>query len=118
ESVCYCSLLLLIFPINSFILFPNWLIYNIEAQSETIAVGTEIPNLNLIDQNGDRVELLENKMIILDFWTTNCGVCFKKFPDFERIMKKYDSNSNIVFYAVNMPIKRDTFPETVALVNK
>jgi len=46
-------------------------------------------------KNGAKVQLdtVKNKLIVLDFWTTTCGVCFKSFPDYEKIYLKYKDNS-------------------------
>lgn len=43
----------------------------------------------------------EKKVIILDFWNNNCGVCFEKFPETENLQKKYSENNSVQFYAVN-----------------
>jgi len=50
----------------------------------------------------------EGKIVVLDFWTTSCGICFSEFPEFEKVYQKYNHRDDIVFYAVNLPIKRDT----------
>jgi len=39
---------------------------------------------------------------VLDFWSTSCGICFKKFPDFERLKQKYAAKTEVEFYAVNL----------------
>lgn len=48
------------------------------------------------------------KIVIFDFWSTSCGVCFREFPEFEKVYQKYKHRDDIVFYAVNLPTKRDT----------
>jgi thiol-disulfide isomerase/thioredoxin len=50
----------------------------------------------------------KGKVVVFDFWTTSCGVCFQKFPEFERVYQKYKHRDDIAFYAVNLPTKRDT----------
>lgn len=61
-----------------------------------------------------RLDTIKNTIIVLDFWTTNCGVCFKKFPDFEKSYLNYKNNPDVIFYTVNIPVKRDT----LGLANK
>jgi len=60
-------------------------------------------------KNGAKVQLdtVKNKLIVLDFWTTTCGVCFKSFPDYEKIYLKYKDNPDVRIYSVNIPVKRD-----------
>ncbi len=42
------------------------------------------------------------KVLVLDFWSTGCSICFKKFPEFDKLKQKYTSQSEIEFYAVNL----------------
>lgn len=63
--------------------------------------------ITFYDEN-DRTFIFEkNKTYILDFWTTNCGVCIEKFPDFNKISKKYLTNPNIKFYTVNVRLNEN-----------
>ncbi|GAA3780524.1 hypothetical protein GCM10022271_10990 [Corallibacter vietnamensis] len=73
---------------------------------------------DLIDNDGKPIELPQNKVLVLDFWTTSCGVCFKKFPEFEKLFKEYKNDTKIEFYSINVPTKRDEFTKTRELVNK
>jgi thiol-disulfide isomerase/thioredoxin len=59
----------------------------------------------------------KGKYIILDLWTTNCGICFKKFPVFEELYKKHKSEQTI-FGAVHLPTYRDTETKVSALISE
>lgn len=50
----------------------------------------------------------KGKIVVFDFWSTSCGVCFEKFPEFDKVYQKYKHRDDIVLYAVNLPTKRDT----------
>lgn len=65
-----------------------------------------------------RLDTVKNKILVLDFWTSNCGVCFKKFPDFEKLHKKYKRNPNINLYAVNIPSSFDTLNQAKYKIGK
>lgn len=52
-------------------------------------------------------EDFDNKIVLLDFWTTTCGVCFKKFPQVQAVYEKYKNDSSVIVLAVNMPIEED-----------
>ncbi len=49
----------------------------------------------------------QNKIVLLDFWTTTCGICFKKFPQVQTVYDKYKSDSSVMILAVNNPIEED-----------
>lgn len=53
-------------------------------------------------------EALENKIVVLDFWNTACGVCFQKFPKVEALHKKFKDSNTIRVISVNVPLERDT----------
>lgn len=74
-------------------------------------INTSFPkDLVLKDESGN-VYNLENdkgKIIVLDLWSSSCGVCFKKFPDFEFQKEKYKNDHNVKFYSLNLRLKRDS----------
>jgi thiol-disulfide isomerase/thioredoxin len=51
---------------------------------------------------------LKGKIVVFDFWSTSCGVCFREFPEYDRVYQKYRNRDDIAMYAVNLPFKRDT----------
>lgn len=51
---------------------------------------------------------LKGKTIILDFWYTSCGVCFRKFPVLQQLYDSLGHRKDLAFYAVNIPWRRDT----------
>lgn len=57
---------------------------------------------NLITENN-----FNDKLILLDFWFTRCGVCFQKFPQVQAVYDKYKSDSSIAIFAVDKPIEGD-----------
>lgn len=48
-----------------------------------------------------------NKIVLLDFWFTQCGACFQKFPKLQELYDKYKTDSSILILAVNKPIAED-----------
>jgi len=50
----------------------------------------------------------KNKLVVLDFWNTACGVCFEKFPKLENVSNRFQKNTAVDFYSVNIPLKRDS----------
>jgi thiol-disulfide isomerase/thioredoxin len=113
------SILILIFSFILFafvglILFPNLFVLQ-----NNIGVHTNeaFDGISLINKNKESIELDKSKIIVLDFWTTSCGICFKKFPDLEKYYLEFKNNPNVEFYSINVPLKRDEFSKVVKLVD-
>ncbi len=49
----------------------------------------------------------QNKIVLLDFWTTSCGVCFVKFPKLQNLYNQHKSDPAVKILAVNSPIEED-----------
>ena len=95
--------------------FNNWFSFYVNFDSH---VEKPLPPLELVDHQGQPVELPKDKVVVLDLWTTSCGVCFKKFPAVEEQYLAYKDDPRIQFYSVNIPIKRDTLAKTKKFVEK
>ncbi|CAN5702196.1 hypothetical protein BH24ACI1_BH24ACI1_16650 [soil metagenome] len=52
-------------------------------------------------------ENFRNKIVLLDFWTTTCGICFQKFPQVQSVHEKYKNDTSVMILAVNSPIEED-----------
>lgn len=66
-------------------------------------------HLTARDEQGRVVtdSLFNNKLVLLDFWTTSCAICFQKFP---LLQSAFDQNANdpsVLLLAVNAPIEED-----------
>jgi len=72
-----------------------------------------------LDKYGNKVLLssFKGKVLVLDFWNTNCAPCFKKFPILQQLSEKYQSNPDIVILAVNYPLKTDTSNQAYNMIN-
>ncbi len=64
--------------------------------------GTKISNLELKDLNGTvyTLESLKGKVIVLNFWFTQCKPCVAEFPDLNELKSKFD-REKVVFFAVS-----------------
>jgi thiol-disulfide isomerase/thioredoxin len=61
----------------------------------------QLSDSSILDNN------FSNKIIVLDFWHTQCGACFRKFPKLEALYQRFSSDTNFSFYAVNIPLPND-----------
>lgn len=64
--------------------------------------GTTISELELKDINGTvyTLESLKGKVIVLNFWFTQCKPCVAEFPDLNELKAKFDPEK-VVFFAVS-----------------
>ena len=63
--------------------------------------GSKIGELNLEDINGEKFNLenLKGKIIVLNFWFTQCKPCVAEFPELNNLKQKY-INQEVEFFAV------------------
>jgi thiol-disulfide isomerase/thioredoxin len=60
----------------------------------------------------------KNKIVLLDFWTTSCGACFRKFPKLQEAYEKYRSDPSIMVVAVNAPIQEDKAGQAFQMIRE
>lgn len=104
-----------VFGTVGFFLFQNVLIL---IENKNAEKNVPFPAVSFTDENKSKVHFDNTKIVVLDFWTTSCGICFSKFPDLESTYLKYKENPNVVVYAVNVPLRNDKFEKTTQILNK
>ena len=60
----------------------------------------------------------KDKIVLLDFWTTTCGICFKKFPHVQAVYEKYKNDPSVMILAVNKPIEEDEPGKTFDMIKE
>jgi thiol-disulfide isomerase/thioredoxin len=104
--IVFASIYILVLIVGGYIFMCNWLYYVFTEESDVQI--EKISDIKLWDFSDNEIKLdeIDNKVIVLDFWTLSCGACFRKFPDFEKIKNSF-SDKEVVFYAVYIPWNRD-----------
>jgi len=102
KIIVFASLYLLLFIGGGYIFMYNWLHY-VFNKKDTIQTE-KLSDIKIWDffDNEIKLDEIENKVIVLDFWTLYCRYCFEKFPDLEKIKNHYH-NKDVVVYAVYIP---------------
>jgi len=73
-----------------------------------------------VDQHNNKItnQLFENKIVLLDFWITSCGLCFKKFPQVQAVYDKYKNDPSVEIYTINKPFKKDQPNQVFEMIKK
>lgn len=86
----------------------------------TGVVNEQITPFSMVTANGQTISStsMKGQYVVLDFWNTGCVVCFKKFPQLEQFHMRYKHNSRVKFFAVNVPLSRDTPGQAARIIQK
>src|SRR5690606_6703069 len=107
---------LLVSLFGSYLVFPNYFQFYQAYIKKEVKINRSFPNINFTDRNKENFVFDKDKIIVLDFWTTSCGVCFNEFPLYNDLTLKYKDDDRIEFYSVNVPLKRDVFEKSVEMI--
>ncbi|MCK4504260.1 MAG: TlpA family protein disulfide reductase [Candidatus Aegiribacteria sp.] len=89
-------------PDSMFILVPPAGI-DAEIYSAFLLTGTQAPEWNLSDSDGNMVSLeaLRGNVVVIDFWATWCGPCKVVMPEIQSLHEKY-ADQPVMIYGVNV----------------
>ena len=88
--------------------------------SYTGSVNFPFPKLTGTTQNNREItnESFRKKTVLIDFWHTGCGVCFKKFPTLQKFYNEHRNDHSLLIYALNKPLPRDTPLQAFNMLSK
>jgi len=92
---------LAVFLVVAAMWFSRKIIYRVVV---TTHLNEKLAEFELQDLDGNLILSADykGKVLVLDFWTTWCGVCLKAFPDFQEVYEKFKDHPDVAFLAVNM----------------
>jgi thiol-disulfide isomerase/thioredoxin len=96
-KIALIALPFIIFVFISLILLPKYLYY-VSTYFDEPEPEFEIHTFN--DQK-IRSSDLKGKVILLDFWSSNCLPCIALMPKMEKLYSQYKNNSNVAIYCLN-----------------
>ncbi len=78
-------------------------------ESRFFITGKTISNSRMTDMEGRSYNLkeLKGKIVVMNFWFINCPPCRNEIPHLNEVVKKYESNKDVVFLAVALDEKYD-----------
>lgn len=77
----------------------------------------KVPEISFYALNEEKVSF-DKEVTVIDLWSTSCGVCFRKFPEFEKLKQDFEGNDKIQFYSANVPLKNDSREKTLATIKR
>jgi len=77
--------------------------------------GDTIPLLLLFDTKEDLRSLKEfgNKITYINIWATWCGPCIKNFPEYNKMVAKYEDDDRVQFINICMRSERDKWKKDI-----
>jgi len=78
------------------------------------------PEFTAEEKNGDKIskEDLKSKLVLIDFWHTQCAACFRKFPLLDKIYLKHRLSPGVKFIAMNLPLQTDQPTRAFDMIHK
>lgn len=55
-----------------------------------------LTNMQVQDLDGRKVDLINNKPLVVNYWATWCMPCIREFPDFQKVIDRYGDKVNFV----------------------
>lgn len=85
-----------------------------QSAPKTIAIGSEAPDINLPDENGNNISLydLRGQYVLLDFWASWCRPCRVESPVLVKAYEKYHSKG-FTIYQVSLDSNRDQWIQAI-----
>lgn len=96
-----------------FTFIPTWE-YNTKAET----YFTPLSNTTFLTLDSTQVELtdFQGKVVLLDFWFSRCGYCFKQIEETHQIYEQFKDQEQVLIYGVNTG--DDTFERTQDFVKR
>jgi len=88
--------------------FNNYLLFGTYFGEYNYSISND---LVIHDVHDNLVTLDDDKTYVIDIWSKGCGVCFLKFPIFEKLKNKYENQENIKFVVLNLYNDKDNLQE-------
>jgi len=73
-----------------------------ESIIKPISVDKQFPDLKLETLKGESLSISDGKgkIVVINWWATGCAPCRQEIPGLNKLVEKYESDSNILFLAI------------------
>jgi thiol-disulfide isomerase/thioredoxin len=80
------------------LLIPHWLLSTSVENNKQVLILP--PAISLLNSNKQQLEL-SNKILVIEFWQSNCSACLRQFSVLDRVHSKYKSTPDVAIIAMN-----------------
>lgn len=99
-----------------FIVRPRWL--NL-ATYGYLQDGINVSNQRInLDSTFIYVKDIKKEFLLLDFWSSKCGVCFKKFPQLQQLYDDLKSNEEVMITSVFITSDNESYLDGLNILCK
>ncbi|HEY3938436.1 MAG TPA: redoxin domain-containing protein [Bryobacteraceae bacterium] len=79
-----------------------------------------IPEFSVTELDGTvlRSSELRGRVVVIDFWATWCPPCRQEFPELEKVYRRYRTNPNVKFLAIDVNREGETPEKARAFIKK
>ena len=109
----------------SFITIWGYLVFIVQPKwKEYVAYGKLESNVNISQFKLDAsdssfdFETIGTKYVLLDFWSSTCGICFKKFPKLQELYDKFKENENVLIASVFITHENENYSDGTKLLRE
>lgn len=111
-------ILFTVFQISGYFGMKNWLVY---ASQNDIPSDKEVLSSTFGMQDLEKSVIINpgyfmDKVTVWEFWTTSCGVCFRRFPDLDEVYLKYKNHPDFQLESINLPTRHDHIDSTKSII--
>ena len=74
----------------------------LDGELQSCIIGKELPAYSLVGRSGKTYtnEDLKGKVVVLNFWSVNCGPCVMEIPVLNKLYLSYKDNKDVVFISI------------------
>jgi thiol-disulfide isomerase/thioredoxin len=92
---------------------PNLLYYFKIQTKHAYLENQNLPKIKFLDSNLNEYNIPATKIVVINFWTTSCSVCYQKFSLYNKLFETYKNEKNVLFLAANVQMDNETRAETI-----
>ena len=85
-------------------MIPHWLLSTSVEDNKQILILP--PAISSLSNNGKLLEL-NNKILVIEFWQSNCSACLRQFSVLDRVQNKYKSSPDVAIIAMNTGVETE-----------
>jgi len=111
---------ILLAPLAALIIFAFTAIPAVATRVATRRMTAPSPAFSITAGDGGEIVSagLRGNVVVLDLWATSCPACRRELPELDRLYRRYQGNSSLRFWAVDVLTNGETSEKAKEFLNK